>query len=68
MPKRKYEVLYGFGHESLTKKIEQCLSLPLAERYRQIIEIGEFLKLARQKENFANVRKAFKSVQILEQK
>lgn len=68
MAKRKYEVLYGFKYESLDKKIEQCLSLPIAQRYKQIIEIDEFLKLARQKENFANVRRVFKTIQILEQK
>jgi hypothetical protein len=68
MSKRRYEVLYGFEYENLDKKIEQCLSLPLAQRYNQIISTGEFLRIAKQREDFADVRRTFKSVQILEQK
>lgn len=54
--------------KALIKRIEQCLSLSIAQRYKQIIEMGEFLKLAREKESFADVRRAFKTIQILEQK
>ncbi len=68
--KRRYQLLSGWKHENLERKIEWFLSLSITERYSQIIGLGEFLRLARtkKKEVYLNARRTFKTIQILKQK
>lgn len=68
--KRRYQLLSGWEHENLDRKIEWFLSLSITERYSQIVGLGEFLRSARrrEKEVYLNARRTFKTIQILKQK
>ncbi len=66
--KKNKRFLQGFRYENLDAKIRYMLSLPLAERYAQGLDFGEFMWLAIKHTEYRDVRKAFSTVQVIKKK
>jgi len=60
--------LYGFQHETLDAKVRYMLSLSLAKRYEQGLAFAEFMHLLKKDRDYQNVKKSFRTVQIVKKK
>lgn len=69
MMKKNKRVLQGFRYETLGVKIRYMLSLPLIERYAQGLGFAEvIIGLVRKHREYQDVRKSFRTVQIVKKK
>ena len=60
----RYRVVYGKKHETMRSKGEALLALPVKDRYRQAVDMGELIERLRGGKP-RHVRRTSASIQVL---